>query len=127
MLTIEEQLKLKILDKYRSVRAFTVTIDIPYSTMDSVLKNGIAKSGVNTMLKIFADLDLEIESIPTGTLSSKFQRATSNLATEEEQLLTDYRALNLEGQEKASEYISDLVATGRYKKADKLEIDVKDV
>jgi len=67
-MTIEEQLKNEILRKYKSVRAFTNTINIPYSTLDSVFKRGIANSGVSTMIKVFNALDLDIESTQSGEL-----------------------------------------------------------
>ncbi len=38
------------------------------------------------------------------------------LTASEQALLSDYRQLNDEGQEKVSDYTSDLVASGRYKK-----------
>ena len=71
--TIEEQLKDVILDRYKSVRAFTAAINVPYSTVDSALKreHGIKNAGVGNMLKIFEALDLDIESIPTGTLQKR--------------------------------------------------------
>ena len=37
----------------------------------------------------------------------------------EQKLIDNYRQLNEEGQDKASEYVSDLVATGRYIKNNK--------
>ena len=67
-MTIEEQLKNEILSKYKSIRAFTTGINIPYTTLDSVFKRGISNAGIGTMLKIFGALDLDIESIRTGTL-----------------------------------------------------------
>ena len=70
-MTIEEQLKSIILNKYKSVRAFTTSISIPYTTLDSVFKRGICKAGVETMLKVFSALNLDVESITTGTLTEK--------------------------------------------------------
>ena len=70
-MTIEEQLKSIILSQYKSVRAFTTSISIPYTTLDSVFKRGICKAGVETMLKVFAALNLDLESIATGTLTEK--------------------------------------------------------
>lgn len=67
-MTLEEQLKNEILSKYKSVRAFTTSINIPYSTLDSVFKRGIANAGVSTMIKVFDALDLDIESITFGEL-----------------------------------------------------------
>lgn len=44
---------------------------------------------------------------------------------DEQNLLTQYRQLNDEGKEKATEYISDLVTLGRYKKHSVHEMDAK--
>lgn len=67
-MTIEEQLKQEILTRYKSVRAFTTAVGIPYTTLDSVFKRGIQKAGVSTMIKIFNALNLDIESIQDGKL-----------------------------------------------------------
>ena len=64
-MTLEEQLKSEILSRYKSVRAFTTAIGIPYSTLDSVFKRGVTNAGIGTMLKVFSALDLDIESIQT--------------------------------------------------------------
>ena len=42
----------------------------------------------------------------------------NTLSVAEASLLADYRTLNLEGQEKVTEYIADLIASGQYKKHD---------
>ena len=39
-----------------------------------------------------------------------------SLTPAEQQLVSDYRSLNEEGQDKVSEYAADLVASGRYQK-----------
>lgn len=56
----------------------------------------------------------------------KGAKITANYSAEnqtERQLLDDFRKLNDEGQEKASSLISDLVATGRYKKDSEYQLD----
>ena len=68
-MTLEEQLKQIILNRYKSIRAFTVAIDIPYSTLDSVFKRGIVNSGIGTVSKVFSALGLDLDSIQTGTLA----------------------------------------------------------
>ena len=70
-MTIEEQLKSIILSRYKSVRAFTTAIDIPYSTLDSVFKRGLLSAGVGTIIKVFNALDLDVESIGIGELKSR--------------------------------------------------------
>ncbi|MCD7753941.1 MAG: hypothetical protein LUH41_05300 [Clostridiales bacterium] len=102
-MTVEEQLKGEILSKYKSVRAFTSMIGIPYSTLDSVFKRGISGAGMGTMLKVFNALDLDIESISGGTLRHKSEDMSPPrevvLAPDESQLLADYWSLNQAGQE----------------------------
>lgn len=78
-MTIEEQLKMEILKRYKSVRAFTISQEIPYSTLDSVFKRGISKAGIETMLKIFSALDLDIESIASGTLRAREVQSETKL------------------------------------------------
>lgn len=41
----EERLKQEILKNYKSVRAFTKEINVSYSTVDSMLKRGVAGAG----------------------------------------------------------------------------------
>ena len=70
-MTLESQLKDVILHRYKSIREFASTANIPYSTIDSVLKRGIMNSGVSTVIRIFSLLDLDVESIETGILYEK--------------------------------------------------------
>lgn len=66
---IEEQLKSIILSQHKSIRSFSLEIDIPYSTIDSILKRGILNAGVGNIIRIFHSLNLDVESISTGCLS----------------------------------------------------------
>lgn len=117
-MTIEEQLKQEILSKYKSVRAFTTAIDIPYSTLDSAFKRGIMNAGVSTMVKVFSALDLDIESVREPTLRRKEEVEANFLPLNkgEKNLVDMYRELNQEGQEKLVGYAKDLIRTGDYKK-----------
>lgn len=99
---IEDQLKEIILDRYRSLLAFTSAIDIPYSTLDSALKRGgLRNVGVSKALKIFSALDLDIESIQTGSLkpleATRSQKAPS-MSEEAQKLAKDYDELDDHGK-----------------------------
>lgn len=91
-MSIEEQLKREILARYKSIRAFTSAIDIPYSTLDSVFKRGISNAGVSTMIKVFSALDLDLESITDNTLHSKqvIIKKSSPYSDEAMKLAADY-------------------------------------
>lgn len=84
-MTLEEQLKRKILERYKSVRAFTSAIGVSYSTVDSALKreHGIKNAGIVTMLKIFDALGLDIESVAEGTLRNKGEPPAPSVASAE--------------------------------------------
>lgn len=88
-MTIEEQLKQEILSRYKSVRAFTTTIGIPYSTLDSVFKRGISNAGVSTMIKVFHALGLDIESIHDGELRPSMPNITQGPTSEKEPVPKD--------------------------------------
>jgi hypothetical protein len=68
---LEDQLKDMILEKYKSVRAFTMALDMPYSTIDSMLKRGIDGASVVTVLKVCMALDIDIEGLLNGKIVPK--------------------------------------------------------
>lgn len=119
-MTIEEQLKNIIKMRYKSVRAFTNQIGIPYTTLDSVFKRGISNSGIGTMIKIFESLNLDVESIPTGILKEK-SPAPAEADTGDKRLddiIENYHQLNEEGQQQLAEQAEHLTYVPKYKKCD---------
>lgn len=107
-MTIEEQLKSEILSRYKSIAAFTSAIGVPNSTLNSVFKRGISNAGISTMIKVFNALDLDVESIQTGTLEKKQScikshcqtiTAPEELFVEEHTHIKKYRSLDPYGKE----------------------------
>lgn len=122
-MTLEDQLKAVILERYKSIREFSASIGMPYSTIDSVLKRGVTNSGVNTMLKVFKALDLDIESIHDGILRKSSKKSAPS--TRDEALLQFFHQLNNEGQERLLETADDMVRSGKYKKSDSVGLDTE--
>lgn len=91
---IEDQLKTKILDKYKSVRAFTTAIQIPYSTIDSMLKKGLSGTAVSTVLKVCENLNLDVDALVNGEIKEKSSVADS-LLTEDNDTVLGYRIYKL--------------------------------
>lgn len=60
---IENKLKELIVDKYGSVRQFSLKIDIPYTTVDSILKRGIDNSNVGNVIKMCKALNISIDNL----------------------------------------------------------------
>ncbi len=70
-MTTEEKLKEYILERYRSIREFTIAIDIPYSTLTGVLTRGIDNSSVGVIFKICKALNISPDALAEGEIISK--------------------------------------------------------
>ena len=67
-MTIEDQLKNLILSRYRSIREFTIEIDMPYTTIDSIFKRKIANSSVSNVIKICKALGISADELADGRI-----------------------------------------------------------
>lgn len=67
-MTIEEKLKDLILTKYRSIREFTQTIDMPYSTFSTIISRGIENSSVNNVIRICKELGISADALADGRI-----------------------------------------------------------
>ena len=67
-MTIEEKLKELILNRYHSIREFTISIDMPYTTMDSIFRRGIENSSVTNVIKICKALNISADSLAEGEI-----------------------------------------------------------
>ena len=94
-MTIEDQVKSIILQKHKSLRAFTQAIGLPYSTVDSMLRNGISGTGLQTVTKICHALDIDVDSISAGRIKYAFH---SDISAEEAAHLQTYRLLTKQGK-----------------------------
>lgn len=52
MAEIEVRIKEMIIQRYGSMKKFCEIIDMPWTTLDSILKRGIANSNITNVLKI---------------------------------------------------------------------------
>ena len=52
MKTIEHELKKLILEEYGSLSEFCKRIDLPWTTLDSILKRGVDKANIKNILYI---------------------------------------------------------------------------
>ena len=68
---IEDRIKQIILNKYRSIRAFTIAIGMPYSTFDSILQRGIENASITNIIRICKELDLDVDALASGEIASK--------------------------------------------------------
>ncbi len=58
-MTREQLLRNRILDKYKSLRQFSLEADIPYSTLMTILSRDIGGASFDAVMKICKALDME--------------------------------------------------------------------
>lgn len=114
MVTIEERLKDYILQRYNSIREFSIAIDMSYSTLDSILKRGIGTSSVINIIKICRQLDISVDALADGDIVPL--KKSKEIMIEVEDILADvkYRlehvdGLTLEGKPATKENINTIV------------------
>lgn len=65
---LESQLKNLITERYGSLKNFTELIGMPWTTLDSILKRGVANSNITNVLKITHELGIDAESLVGGKI-----------------------------------------------------------
>lgn len=71
MNNVENELKELILDRYGNLSEFCKKIDLPWTTLDSILKRGVDKANIKNIIKITSELNIDVESLANGQIVSK--------------------------------------------------------
>lgn len=94
----EEFIKQLIISKYGTIKNFSEFINVPYTTIRSILERGIGKAGIDNIIKICKGLEVSPEQLSTdfslnecisNTLSTMYllndyhQQKVYNFATKE--------------------------------------------
>lgn len=67
---LESKLKEIIIKKYGSLKRFAESINMPWTTLDSILKRGVANSNIINVLKITRELGIDAEKLVDGDIIS---------------------------------------------------------
>lgn len=94
-MTKEEKLKDYILTRYHSLREFTIAVDMPYSTVSSVLKRGVDKSSIGNVVKICRALGISADALADGEIVPMITRIESTVddTTEINDILSDTKEI----------------------------------
>lgn len=98
-MSIEDQLKALILSRYHSIREFTLIVDMPYTTMDSIFRRGIGNSSVSNVIKICKALRISADALADGEIEP-VKKATGtpiNDRIEVKELIEDTRDILTHG------------------------------
>ena len=72
----ETELRLKelIIENYGSIKKFCEIIDMPWTTLDSILKRCVVKSNINNIMKITKELKIDTESLASGIITNSYPK-----------------------------------------------------
>lgn len=90
-MNVTAQLKELILSRYKSLRAFAEDAGIAYTTIDTVLKKGVLKAGIGTVLKVCKSLGISADKLGEGEIVSSKQL---DLSPDEVEMVEQYRELD---------------------------------
>ena len=80
MQELEANIKSLIIERYGSLKKFSETIDMPWTTLDSILKRGMANSNITNVLKITRELGLDAEKIVDGEIVFSGKQESTTIA-----------------------------------------------
>ena len=86
---IENKIKDIIIEKYGSVKRFSTKIDVPYTTIDTILKRGLMKSNTLNVIKICKELDIDIDELANNRLVFKKVMLCQYTKQKEKQKMVD--------------------------------------
>lgn len=114
-MTPEEKLKNLILSRYRSIREFTIAIDMPYTTIDSIFRRGIGNSSVSNVIKICKALGISADALANGEIAPNC-RPSTDPKTDVRDIVNDAKAklshgtqLTIDGVTIDVEYIEPII------------------
>lgn len=97
----ETEMKIKeiILERYGSLKKFCEKVDLPWTTLDSILKRGFANSNIVNVMKITKELGIDTESLAMGEIVPVAQTTFAahkdgdNFTPEELEKIEDFKKL----------------------------------
>ena len=103
---IEADLKQLIIDRFGSLSKFSEAIDMPWTTLDGVIKRGVNKANITSLIKICEGLNIGCESLYYGRLLPKQDMLKEDPLSEKEQIhIKKYRALSEHGKKMADSFL----------------------
>lgn len=113
-MTVEQQVKELIKKRYGTVKEFSEKINIPYTTMCSILRRGFANSGINNVMKVCNELNISPDALGAGKIERKNSNVISAddiiLNIENNDILVENKKLNEEQKKRLIKYLKFLLS-----------------
>ncbi len=115
--TTENRIKEIIINRYGSLKKFCEIINMPWTTLDSILKRGFANSNITNVMKISHELKVDTESLASGKIVDCIERMETK-KSESPKIIQYYDMLNDIGKHVATERVKELAEVPRYVQED---------
>lgn len=117
---LTEKLELLMKEGHLNKRILAHESGIPYTTITSLFSKGYENAKLSTLKGLANFFGVTLDSLCRDELDElvykPIEEQANHVSPQEKMLLSDFHALNEQGQEKVCEYAADLNASGRYKK-----------
>lgn len=70
-MSVESDLKNLIVERYGTVKAFSQSVGLPNSTLDSIFRRGILKASVTNIIKICDELGISADGLGEGKIVAR--------------------------------------------------------
>lgn len=99
-MSVESDLKNLIVERYGTVKAFSQSVGLPNSTLDSIFRRGILKASVTNIIKICDELGISADGLGEGKIVSRSGSLNRELVLTpgEADAIKKYRALDERGK-----------------------------
>ncbi len=114
MESTEIRIKEMIIKRYGSLKKFCEVIHMPWTTLDSILKRGIANSNITNVMKITKELKIDTESLASGILLDSTETDITTAINSSPKILQYYDVLNDMGKHEATKRVAELTEIPRY-------------
>ena len=90
---LEVSLKSFIISNYGSLKKFTDEINMPWTTLDSILKRGVMNASIGNIMKVCRHLDISVDALARGRIKLK-ENPLNGITAEEYDFIKKYRRLS---------------------------------
>lgn len=96
---LEQRLKTIMCERFGSVKEFALAAEIPYTTVDSILKRGVGKANVVNIIKICTTLEIDTDALASGIIKERPAQIQVAITMNEHDHIKKYRALDEHGKD----------------------------
>lgn len=99
-MSVESDLKNLIIERYGTVKAFSQSVGLPNSTLDSIFRRGVLKASVTNIIKICDELGISADGLGEGKIVARSGSLNRELVLTpgEAEAIKKYRALDERGK-----------------------------